>query len=451
MENLSYSSYPESGDSSPLTREIDDNQSWDDTQQATYKVKLMCSYGGKIQPRPHDNQLAYVGGDTKILAVDRNVKFSVILNKLTSLSGDNDVCIKYQLPGEDLDALISVTNDEDLEHMMLEYDRLFRASVKPARLRIFLFHLNPSNFGSDDAKSDRQWYVNALNAVSVQNNPEGSSPPAAAPGLPPGNAEFLFRLDKRLPPVPITKFMDTSPAQPTVPEIIGKSNSVGSDGSEDRIFVGDPMVNQQISDLQRLQISAANEQILNRKLIEDANNKAYAMEQYQQKVEKIAPAPAPAQMMMPAGYMPERQMAYAISTPVNEQQTFYQVPTVSGAYQAQTMRTMTGGQQVGQGYYEVFKEQQMYNPGPGPAATSSIQQQKVGVYNDGMGMMQTRVGVAEQGYMQVGYDASGRQVYYTMPYQAQGPSQATAASPVFSTMNQDGKVQVVMAPQTSSG
>lgn len=35
--------------------------------------------------------------------------------------------------------MISVTNDEDLEHMMHEYDRLFKASAKPARLRLFLF------------------------------------------------------------------------------------------------------------------------------------------------------------------------------------------------------------------------------------------------------------------------------------------------------------------------
>ncbi|KAI9113756.1 hypothetical protein K1719_015007 [Acacia pycnantha] len=56
------------------------------------------------------------------------------MSKLFSLC-DADVCFKYQLPGEDLDALISVTNDEDLEHMMVEYDCLYRASAKPARLR----------------------------------------------------------------------------------------------------------------------------------------------------------------------------------------------------------------------------------------------------------------------------------------------------------------------------
>ncbi|GKV27758.1 hypothetical protein SLEP1_g36893 [Rubroshorea leprosula] len=41
--------------------------------------------------------------------------------KLTRISNVN---VKYQLPNEDLDALISVTTDEDLENMMDEYDRL---------------------------------------------------------------------------------------------------------------------------------------------------------------------------------------------------------------------------------------------------------------------------------------------------------------------------------------
>ena len=71
---------------------------------SNYKVKFMCSYNGKTQPRPHDNQLAYVGGETKILAVNRNIKFNAIKSKLSSICNDADLCFKYQLPGEDLDA-----------------------------------------------------------------------------------------------------------------------------------------------------------------------------------------------------------------------------------------------------------------------------------------------------------------------------------------------------------
>ncbi|KAM3321051.1 hypothetical protein P3S67_008253 [Capsicum chacoense] len=63
MENYSYTSYPEFGDSSPCFREIhfENTAAWEDPNQIpNYKVKFMCSYGGKIHPRPHDNQLAYI-------------------------------------------------------------------------------------------------------------------------------------------------------------------------------------------------------------------------------------------------------------------------------------------------------------------------------------------------------------------------------------------------------
>lgn len=107
---------------------------------SNYKVKLMCSYGGKIHPRPTDHQLAYVGGDTKILTVDRTIRFPNLIAKLHSLCDSNfPFRLKYQLPGEDLDALISVFDDADLENMMFEYDRMHRISTKPARFRLFVF------------------------------------------------------------------------------------------------------------------------------------------------------------------------------------------------------------------------------------------------------------------------------------------------------------------------
>lgn len=150
MENYPFSSFPESGDSSPQCREPDAETaiSWDETPQpAAPRVKIMCSYSGRIQPRPHDNQLSYFGGETKILAVDRSVRFPSLLSRLAALHAATPpapIRFKYQLPGEDLDALISVTNDEDLGHMMAEYDRLHASGAKPAaRLRLFLFPTNP--------------------------------------------------------------------------------------------------------------------------------------------------------------------------------------------------------------------------------------------------------------------------------------------------------------------
>ena len=72
MENYSFTSYPDSGESSPRSREIDfeNPPPWDDQPHQNYKAKFMCSYGDKIHPRPHDNQLSESSGEIKILAVN---------------------------------------------------------------------------------------------------------------------------------------------------------------------------------------------------------------------------------------------------------------------------------------------------------------------------------------------------------------------------------------------
>ncbi|MBA0839413.1 hypothetical protein Goarm_005141 [Gossypium armourianum] len=132
------------------------------------RVRLMCSFGGKILPRPHDNQLRYAGGDTRIVAVHRSTSFAAILTKLSKLSGIANVSVKYQLPNEDLDALISVTTDEDLENMMEEYDRL--AQNHNPRLRIFLFSKGDDSRTSsissllDGSVNREHWFLDALNS-----------------------------------------------------------------------------------------------------------------------------------------------------------------------------------------------------------------------------------------------------------------------------------------------
>ncbi|KAB1200412.1 hypothetical protein CJ030_MR0G007423 [Morella rubra] len=433
MENYSYSSYPDSEVSSPRSREIEcENASWDEPPQPAslnYKVKFMCSYGGKIQPRPHDNQLAYVGGETKILAVERTIKFSSFKSKLSSLiPGADAVCIKYQLPGEDLDALISVTTDEDLEHMMLEYDRLYRASAKPARLRLFLFRLipaaptpAPTSFGSSnlpseqEPKSEGQWFVDALNSVQI----DGSSPPA--------NPDFLFGLEKGL--FPATKSQDLSPP-PTVPDVVTKDVSAGSDcGSEDRHVVGEPLVSpteiqRQIQELQRLQIAANHEQTMFQRKSDEGNPRAYPGDYYVQKgPEKMstslaAPMPVPVQVPFQPTYLPERHMTAGGYHPMaasgtDHQQQVYLISTPGGVYQA--VRPMTGP--VGQPYYgvqrmvtESYREQPVYNAVP-------QQQPKVvgGAYSTegSVQVMPQQQQQTEPGYAQVGYDSTGRQVYYT--------------------------------------
>lgn len=129
-------------------------------------VRLMCSFGGRIVPRPHDSQLRYVGGETRIIAVHRTTTFSALLSRLCKLCGAADVTIKYQLPNEELDALISVTSDEDLEIMLEEYDRIARnRTFKTARLRLFLFPNGASSISSllEGSAKREQWFLDALN------------------------------------------------------------------------------------------------------------------------------------------------------------------------------------------------------------------------------------------------------------------------------------------------
>ncbi|XP_058091413.1 protein PAL OF QUIRKY-like [Magnolia sinica] len=169
--------YADSLDSSPRSRNTD---SWDDpslpslSSTPSAKLRLMCSYGGHIVPRPHDKSLCYLGGDTRIVVVDRTtLSLSSLSSKLSStLLDGRPFSLKYQLPNEDLDSLISVTTDEDLDNMIDEYDRTTAASAhKPSRLRLFLFPSKPdsaSSIGSllDDSKSET-WFVDALNGAGV--------------------------------------------------------------------------------------------------------------------------------------------------------------------------------------------------------------------------------------------------------------------------------------------
>ncbi|KZV42111.1 Octicosapeptide/Phox/Bem1p family protein [Dorcoceras hygrometricum] len=167
--------YPESIDSSPRSRHTD---SWegDPPPILQQKLRFMCSYGGHIIPRPHDKSLCYIGGDTRIIVVDRHTSLSDFQQRISkTLLKSQPFLLKYQLPSEDLDALISVTSDEDLEILVEEYDRLHNAVVggrsKPGRLRLFLFPRSASNIEqllveSASTKSE-DWFFNVLNGKAA--------------------------------------------------------------------------------------------------------------------------------------------------------------------------------------------------------------------------------------------------------------------------------------------
>ncbi|PON34197.1 PB1 domain containing protein [Parasponia andersonii] len=167
-------SYPDSVDSSPRSRNTD---SWDEPlPPAASRLRLMCSYGGHIVPRPHDKSLCYVGGETRIVVVDRNTSLADLSARLSkTLLNGRSFTLKYQLPSEDLDSLISVTTDEDLDNMIDEYDRTAHggsSAAKPSRLRLFLFASKPESSQSigpilDNPAKSEDWFLNALNGAAA--------------------------------------------------------------------------------------------------------------------------------------------------------------------------------------------------------------------------------------------------------------------------------------------
>lgn len=192
------SGYPDSLNSSPGSRETDSSDHrWEahDSSGGGSRVRLMCSFGGKIQQRSHDNQLSYVGGDTRILAVERNIRFATMAGKLASLWGSS-VSFKYQLPNEDLDALVSVTNDEDMENMMVENERLQKMGCRSSRLRLFVFvnrpegTLSESSLGSLEDRKRENWFMDAVNVGLVNRSESAGARGPWANNMP----DFLFGL-----------------------------------------------------------------------------------------------------------------------------------------------------------------------------------------------------------------------------------------------------------------
>ncbi|KAL1553853.1 hypothetical protein AAHA92_14475 [Salvia divinorum] len=143
------------------------------------RVKFLCSFSGSILPRPQDGKLRYVGGETRIVSVPRDITYEDLMGKMRELY-EGVTVLKYQQPDEDLDALVSVVNDDDVTNMMEEYDKL-GSSDGFTRLRIFLFaHPDQDgslHFGDGDERDNERRYVDALNSLneSPDRKPLGES------------------------------------------------------------------------------------------------------------------------------------------------------------------------------------------------------------------------------------------------------------------------------------
>ncbi|KAK3134211.1 hypothetical protein QOZ80_6AG0546370 [Eleusine coracana subsp. coracana] len=173
------------------------------------RMKLLCSLGGRILPRPGDGTLRYAGGDTRIVSVPRGVALPDLLARLSEAYGGATgphFAVKYQLPDEGLDALISVSSPEDLDNMVEEYVKLGGASPK---LRVFIFPILDASGGSGVGGEELEGgsfdaglrYLEAVNGIvrkdsiasvsSAQYSDAGLPPPASSAGGAPGSPTAL--------------------------------------------------------------------------------------------------------------------------------------------------------------------------------------------------------------------------------------------------------------------
>ncbi|KAF8103094.1 hypothetical protein N665_0188s0052 [Sinapis alba] len=161
----------------------------------TAKVKILCSFGGKILPRPGDLKLRYVGGETHIISVRKDISWLALKQKILEIYYQTHV-VKYQLPGEDLDALVSVSCEEDLQNMFEEYYEMENRGGSQ-KLRMFLFSINDLDddallgVNRNDGDSEFQ-YVVAVNGMDI-----GSGRNSILHGRDSSSANNLAELDVR--------------------------------------------------------------------------------------------------------------------------------------------------------------------------------------------------------------------------------------------------------------
>ncbi|XP_002513363.2 uncharacterized protein LOC8272582 isoform X1 [Ricinus communis] len=157
------------------------------------KMKVLCSFGGKILPRPSDGKLRYVGGDTRIIRITRDISWMELKQKTLAIY-DQAHAIKYQLPGEDLDSLVSVSCDEDLLNMMEEWNEVEDRGGSQ-KLRMFIFSmsdLDDAQFGLSSVEADSEiQYVVAVNGMDI-----GSRRNSMLHGLASSSGNNLDELDR---------------------------------------------------------------------------------------------------------------------------------------------------------------------------------------------------------------------------------------------------------------
>ncbi|XP_010937270.1 uncharacterized protein [Elaeis guineensis] len=154
------------------------------------KMKFVCSFGGKFLPRPSDGKLRYVGGETRMFRISKGISWQEFMQKTKAMYSQTHT-IKYQLPGEDFDALVSVSCDEDLQNMFEECSILHKGDGSQ-KTRIFLFSSDDHDdihfsLGNMEGDSEIQYLV-------AVNDLKGSGEVLSLSGFPSTLGSDLFQL-----------------------------------------------------------------------------------------------------------------------------------------------------------------------------------------------------------------------------------------------------------------
>jgi len=83
------------------------------------RMKFLCNFGGRFLPRPVDGKLRYVGGEKHLIQISQRLSWQGLISKTTKLIRQAHI-VKYHLPGEQVNVLISVASDDDVHHMIDE-------------------------------------------------------------------------------------------------------------------------------------------------------------------------------------------------------------------------------------------------------------------------------------------------------------------------------------------
>ncbi|GMI66149.1 hypothetical protein like AT5G16220 [Hibiscus trionum] len=139
------------------------------------KLRLMCSYGGRIIPRSQTKSFYYFGGENRLLTIPTtdNTFITLTLSSLTIhlstfLRLTTPFILKYQLPNHDLDSLISISTDDDLQIMLEEHKRLSSSSTAvSSRIRLFLFPVGNGDKAELTHPKRESWFIDALRSARV--------------------------------------------------------------------------------------------------------------------------------------------------------------------------------------------------------------------------------------------------------------------------------------------